>query len=370
MIIRVYLFATLVALLSCCALADAPPSAESQKQVNDIVATIDLANPASYDTAEDALVKGGDALLPAIKLVLSQKQTLVTDADSGKQQRQLGNMLLLRAQIEVLDRVVIRLTTRLNPPQLIKDWAKANVTMRWDLPRPMRIMDARLDRFFPRQLFYVVRFRQFPVARMIPAPLAANNVFAVLVEGKDGVGTVQQLTETKGLQAFFIANLAKSPPGKRDDRGILKDDMYSWLRIAQEFVQDGMLNFTIPEKSLTAEMAAVGMQPAKWIVNGEADVDTTGGNTGSVKATMWFDGQTLKLLDVQETDAVQAGIRPICQATKLLDPDTIVRRMAVQDLLFMGTAAEPYIMEQRAKATPELQAAIDQIWAKIVAGKR
>jgi hypothetical protein len=60
-------------------------------------------------------------------------------------------------------------------------------------------------------------------------------------------------------------------------------------------------------------------------------------------------------------------MRPICQATKLLDPDPIVRKMAEQDLLIMGAAARDYLLEQRAKAGPELQAAIDRIWERMLA---
>jgi hypothetical protein len=40
--------------------------------------------------------------------------------------------------------------------------------------------------------------------------------------------------------------------------------------------------------------------------------------------------------------------------------------MAEQDLLCMGRAAKSYLDEQRAKAGPELQKAIDRIWQRIV----
>jgi hypothetical protein len=43
-----------------------------------------------------------------------------------------------------------------------------------------------------------------------------------------------------------------------------------------------------------------------------------------------------------------------------------VRRMAEQDLLYMGRAAREYLQEQRARATPELQRAIDRLWQRIV----
>jgi len=44
--------------------------------------------------------------------------------------------------------------------------------------------------------------------------------------------------------------------------------------------------------------------------------------------------------------------------------------MAEQDLLIMGPAAHDYMMEQRAKATPELQAAIDRMWERILERER
>jgi hypothetical protein len=50
----------------------------------------------------------------------------------------------------------------------------------------------------------------------------------------------------------------------------------------------------------------------------------------------------------------------------LLDADPIVRRMAEQDLLIMGSAAKSYLDEQRAKASPELRRAIDRLWQRIV----
>jgi len=67
---------------------------------------------------------------------------------------------------------------------------------------------------------------------------------------------------------------------------------------------------------------------------------------------------------------IKRGIRPICQATKLLDPDLIVRGMAEQAILVMGRAAKEYLAEQRESASPELRDAIDRIWHKIVSEDR
>jgi hypothetical protein len=72
------------------------------------------------------------------------------------------------------------------------------------------------------------------------------------------------------------------------------------------------------------------------------------------------------LVRIYEKAALQPGVRPICQATKLLDRDPIVRRMAEQDLLVMGRAVKPYLDQVRATAGPELQQAIDRVWQRIL----
>ena len=70
-------------------------------------------------------------------------------------------------------------------------------------------------------------------------------------------------------------------------------------------------------------------------------------------------GAAGSLVQIYERSALRPGIRPICQATKLLDRDPIVRRMAEQDVLVMGRAAKPYLDQVRATARPKLQQAID-----------
>ena len=77
-------------------------------------------------------------------------------------------------------------------------------------------------------------------------------------------------------------------------------------------------------------------------------------------------GPAGSFVNVLEKSALRPGIRPICQATKLLDRDPIVRRMAEQDLLVMGRAAKPYLDQIRVTAQPKLQQAIDRIWQRIL----
>ena len=86
---------------------------------------------------------------------------------------------------------------------------------------------------------------------------------------------------------------------------------------------------------------------------GKAVVAPAGGNRGEIIATLHFTSNG-ELTSVKEERNVQTGIRPMCQATRLLDSDPIVRAMAAQDLLIMGRAAMPYLREQRGTAQPEL----------------
>jgi hypothetical protein len=129
--------------------------------------------------------------------------------------------------------------------------------------------------------------------------------------------------------------------------------------VSQQFVQDGFYQFTIPDKEIAGNAQKM---------TGKAVVEPKGGNKGYLAVTMTFEGD--KLSKAVEENTVKPGVRPICQATKLLDPDPIVRGMAEQCILVMGSAAREYLLEQRVTASPELQEAIDRIWRRIVDEER
>jgi hypothetical protein len=209
--------------------------------------------------------------------------------------------------------------------------------------------DPPLERLLPGQLFFSVIFRKHPVARLAPEPLKNQNVFIV---NKDG--DVEHLTGSKQLERFFRDHLR---PVKSDKAA--KDAVRAWLTVSQQFVQDGFYQFTIPDKEIAGDAQKI---------TGKAVVEPKGGNKGYLAATMKFEDG--KLVNVEEENKVKPGVRPICQATKLLDPDPIVRGMAEQCILVMGSAAHEYLMEQRAKASPELRQAIDRIWQRIVEDER
>lgn len=213
------------------------------------------------------------------------------------------------------------------------------------------IVDDAVARSFPGFRFSVLRFRQYPVALVPPAPLHANNLFAVAPDG-----AVARIAGAGDLETFFRDALA--PVTSEAQAGVV---VTAWLRLAQEFLQDGFLHFSIPNGSLTVVRTAVGGFEA----TGQAIVNARSGDAGEIVGTLAFDDAG-KLMKAVETADIRKGIRPICQASKLLDPDLVVRGMAEQALLVMGRGAGEYLAEQRRKASPELRQAIDRIWQRIL----
>jgi hypothetical protein len=211
----------------------------------------------------------------------------------------------------------------------------------------LRLQTPALAKDFPDDTFFALRFRLFPVARKLPEGMKASNIFVVSKEGK-----VKHLRDARELEKFFQKHL---PTVKKQEQA--QDALGGWLLLAQEFHQDGLFKFEVLTKDFAIQEKGKGYE-----ATGRALV--TGGGNGEIQTTMTFaDGKLTKLT---ETGKIRPGPRPICQATKLLDADAIVRKMAEQDLLCMGRAAKGYLDEQRAKASPDLQKAIDRIWQRIV----
>jgi hypothetical protein len=211
--------------------------------------------------------------------------------------------------------------------------------------------DETLGRTFAGHRFYVLRFRQYPIAVLPPAPLRTNNVFVVKPDGSVG-----HLADVAALEAFFRAKL---PPVTTTAEAT--GSARAWLLLVQEFHQDGFLQFSIPGESVNI----VSMPSGGREVTAKAVVMPHGGNQGEIVASLTFDGHG-KLVTLSESANIKRGIRPICQVTKLLDPDPIVRAMAEQAILVMGRTAGEYLDEERARATPELREAIDRLWRRIL----
>ena len=209
------------------------------------------------------------------------------------------------------------------------------------------IKDDAVESAFPKAYFFAVFFPQFPVGRVPPKDLKVSNLFAV-----DGDGKVTVLTERAGLEKFFQANnTAKGDAAK-------KTAVQAWLRLSQQYHQDGFYAFSLMEDALKVD----GKKASGVVV-------VMRGGSGTLSAALTFDDDG-KLDKVSEEAKLRRGPRPICQATKLLDNDPLVRRIAEEDLVIMGPAAKDYLDEQRVKAEPELQRAIDRVWQRIQASER
>jgi hypothetical protein len=207
---------------------------------------------------------------------------------------------------------------------------------------------AAVKKVFPDYQMVIVRFRLFPVARIMPEGLRASNIYAVDKDGK-----FELLKDVKTMEKFFREH-QKPAKTEKDAKEILG----AWMTLTQEFHQDGMFKFEIQDKQF-----AVAQDKG---LNARGRLIVMAGGNGDLVAELDYDKDG-KLAKVVETAKIRPGPRPICQATKLLDTDPIVRRMAEQDLLIMGLSAREYLMEQRERATPELRAAIERVWRQIQA---
>jgi hypothetical protein len=206
---------------------------------------------------------------------------------------------------------------------------------------------AYVDAVFPYTCFVEVIFRQYPIAILAPQGLSASNVFAV-----DPTG-VYPLTTPDDLMNYFYSWVF--PVGGEDDAVAVGE---SWGRLSEVYTQDMFYRFTDPAVQATTF--------------GDGSIEATGSvdairpsGTGSLFFTLDFDPNGV-LDNIAERRTFRPGPRPICQATKLLDKDPIVRRMAEDAILVMGSRAKFYLDEQRKKASPELKKAIDRVWQRIV----
>jgi hypothetical protein len=201
----------------------------------------------------------------------------------------------------------------------------------------------------PGYSFVVLIVRQYPVAYGPTDPLLGTNAIAAV----DKNSTVEIINTTDKLIQFFRAH---EIPAK--DEATLIATGKSWLAMSQELKDDGFYTFTIRD-------GGVVILPVDSIqVEGICEV--TGGGSGAIKANIWFETPSYLIYNVVEQVSLVPGVRPICQSTKLLDNDPVVRKMAEQDLLVMGRSCFDYLKVQRAKASPDLKKAIDRIKERIL----
>jgi hypothetical protein len=168
--------------------------------------------------------------------------------------------------------------------------AKQNV----DAGRVNPVQDDSVSKVIADYQFVAVIFSPYPVARPTPKGFNQGNIYAV---SKDS--TLKLLTTPDELHKFFVAN---SAPAK--DEKAVKDVLAGWLRLTQEFSQDGFFEFAIDAESLKIEKGKDGLK-----ANGTNAVVQKDGNMGEIKATLTFDGDG-KLTKVDEDRNVKAGRRP------------------------------------------------------------
>jgi hypothetical protein len=228
--------------------------------------------------------------------------------------------------------------------QLVEDFLKSHGANSAAV-RP--IVDDYVGRAFPHFSFFGVIFRQYPVAMLCPQTqdLKCSNVFFVKNGQVDFVSTIEDLK-------FFFATELQPAPSKE----AATDAASTWLRFSEELKQDLFYTFSAPE---------ISYMPREDTISVRGHAAVTAGGQGHIEMLMTL-GSAGGLINIYEKFALQPGVRPICQATKLLDGDPIVRRMAEQDLLVMGRTAKPYLDQVRGTARPELQDAIDRIWKRIL----
>jgi hypothetical protein len=240
-------------------------------------------------------------------------------------------------------RAVVVLITRQEQKKLEEQLARRKSTRAIVYP----VADASVARVFPAYLVLAVRFPLYPLAVQPRAPLKSQNLFIV-----DKDGQMDHVTDFKGMEDFFRANI-----GTVVKESQAREAARAWLSMSAELAQDGYFKF----------INTVKVGPAKTGLKAiaKATVKPEMGNKGFIEVTMTFeiDGA---LGEISEKKNLLAGIRPKCQATKLLDPDAVVRAMAEQDILVMGQAAKEYLDGQRAKATPALRREIDRVWKRIL----
>jgi hypothetical protein len=218
--------------------------------------------------------------------------------------------------------------------------------------RVQHIKDDAVEKVLPGSIFFAVLYPQFPVGRVPPKGLSVSNVFFVTPEGK--------VEAVPGAERLLPLVRDRLSPVRSDAEA--RDVVRAYVRLVQEFSQDGFYKFVLMDEA-TAAKEEGGKRTAT------AKVVVMQGGNGEITASLTFDADG-KLTGASVAGKLQPGPRPICQASRLLHPDPLVRRICEQDLLIMGEAAREYLMEQRALASPELQREIDRVWRRIQNGER
>jgi hypothetical protein len=222
------------------------------------------------------------------------------------------------------------------------DGLKQSPTVKW-------LGDPAVQEIFPNLTFFAVRYRKFPIAVAPPGKLSSANVFVVGDKEK-----LRVLSTPDDFPKFFSTEFQANKIKVTEKSAAVC--LRAWLKISEELLQDGFYTFEIVKTDVQKKGANQ--------FEGKGQSMVAKGGNGKIEVTMKFDAEGN--LSAGQDYKLQPGPRPKCQATKLLDPDPIVRYMAESELLFMGVAARSYLVEQRSRARdPNLRQAIDRMLNRI-----
>ncbi len=150
--------------------------------------------------------------------------------------------------------------------------------------------DPALAKVFPDTKFFVVRWRLYPVAQLIPEGFKASNVLAVSKEGK-----VTQVKDRSALEKLFHEHA-----GEARTAGELEDLVTAWLLLTQEQHQDGFYKFEVARKDFEVNKERTQIRGRAVVLQG---------GSGEISATLELrDG---KLTKATEHNNIRPGPRPI-----------------------------------------------------------
>ena len=146
-------------------------------------------------------------------------------------------------------------------------------------------------RTFPNTAFSGVYFQQYPDEVAPPQGLSEANVFYM----DKASGQINYLTGPDDLRNFFQVSWNPVVRGTAPT-GLLEDATKTWLRLSQEFSQDGFYQFSKPVVAVAGNTAH-GVVTVAQGGRGHISVTLTIGPTGA--------------LSIEEERHIHPGVRPI-----------------------------------------------------------
>ena len=156
------------------------------------------------------------------------------------------------------------------------------------------LREGYVARAIPSRTFYVLRFRLYPVAPPIPEGLSSNNLLVVQSDG-----SVERILDPGTLETLF-----RSASAPVISRRTAEDAARAWIRLTEEFHQDGFFHFADPEV-VEFRSGGDGIR-----VSGRTLVLPDAGDDGEIRVRLEFD-RAGRFVKASESARVVAGHRPI-----------------------------------------------------------